>query len=71
MALKPKDRSAKARGLKLVSFEIDAGIWQDFKIHSIKIDRTSSSLLRELIEAELKPKKKADKRRRSSPAAKF
>lgn len=58
MAAKVKDRSAKARGLKLVSFEIDAELWKDFKIHAIRAEKTGSELIRELIHTEMKAKKK-------------
>lgn len=58
MAAKLKDRSAKARGLKLVSFEIEAEMWQAFRIHAIREDKTSSALVRELIKNELKGKRK-------------
>ena len=58
MAIKPVDRSAKARGFKLVSFEIEADLWQAFKIHAIREDKTSSALIRGLIKGELKGKKK-------------
>lgn len=58
MVVKIKERSAKARGLKLVSFEIEAELWQAFRIHAIREDKTSSALIRELIKNELKGKKK-------------
>ena len=58
MATKTVDRSARARGFKLVSFEIEADLWQAFKIHAIREDKTSSALIRELIKGELKGKKK-------------
>ena len=58
MAAKTKERSAKARGLKLVSFEIEADLWQAFRIHAIREDQTSSALIRELIKNEIKRKKK-------------
>lgn len=54
MATRVKDRSAKARGFKLVSFEIDSDLWQAFRIHAIKQAKTSSAIIRELIEAEVK-----------------
>ncbi len=52
------DRSAKARGLKLVSFEIDDEIWREFKILSIYKGITSSAYIRELIQKELLSKKR-------------
>lgn len=54
---KKKDRSAKSRGFTLISLEIDAKLWKAFKIHAIDIEKTSSALIRELMEAELKRKK--------------
>jgi len=52
------DRSAKVRGFKLVSFEIDDEIWKEFRILAINEGCTSSAYLRDLIMKELKDKKK-------------
>lgn len=54
---KKADKSAKSRGLKLVTFEMDAGKWQAFRIHAIKSGKNASELLREMVDRELKAKK--------------
>lgn len=51
---KKQDRSAKARGLKLVSFEIEAEKWQVFRIHAIKLKKSCSEIIREMINEEIK-----------------
>ena len=65
MSAKVKDRSAKSRGLKLVSFEIEPELWQAFRIQAILEDKTSSALLRDLIKIELKGKKEVYKKKTS------
>lgn len=55
---KKADKSAKSRGLKLVSFEIEGEKWQAFRIHAIREGTTSSALIRRLIEEEIKGKKR-------------
>lgn len=57
MATKVMNKSARARGLKLVSFEIEEEQWKAFRVHAIQKDQTSSALIRELIAIELKSTK--------------
>ena len=52
------DKSAKARGFKLVSFETDLDSWKAFRILAIERGLTASELIRNLIKAELKAGKR-------------
>ena len=54
---KKTDKSAKGRGLKLVTFEIDVARWKVFRMHALRRDLTASELLRAMVEKELKGRK--------------
>ena len=54
---KKTDKSAKGRGLKLVTFEIETSKWQAFRIHAIKLGLNASELIRQMIDKELKRKR--------------
>jgi hypothetical protein len=54
---KMKGKSARDRGFKLVSFEIEPDTWDEFRILAIRQKTSSSELLRDLVRGAIKRRK--------------